>query len=440
MKTNFLALAGLGVVLTITPLQLRADQDGADPRLSGAPGEATCTSCHGTGSANINGGNVAVSMDGGTTYVPGQKQRVTVTITDSTARRWGFEASPRLSSSGTTLAGSMATADSFTQIKRAGTLQWITHTLTGTRAGTANSIQFQFDWTPPATDSGAVDFYVAANAANNNSRDDSGDHVYTTKFTVTPASATSSNKPAVSQGGLGNSFSGLATRLAPGTWAGLYGTNLSSSTRQWAGSDFQGNQGPTSLDGVTVTVNGKAAALNYVSPTQVNIQIPTDAGTGTSSVVVTNSNGSSDSYSVNLSQFAPGLNANAAFSANGKQYVVAQFADGTFVGPTGLISGVNFRPAKAGDTITIFGVGFGPLQTAANTGQIVTGTNPTANAVTFRLGSVTVTPAYAGAAPGFVGAYQFNLVIPANAGTGDVAIDSTVGGVSTGQTLYLTLQ
>ena len=51
----------------------------------------------------------------------------------------------------------------------------------------------------------------------------------------------------------------------------LYGSNLSTTTRTWAGSDFNGPNAPTTLDGVSVKVNGKTAFVYYISPSQINI-------------------------------------------------------------------------------------------------------------------------------------------------------------------------
>jgi uncharacterized protein (TIGR03437 family) len=56
------------------------------------------------------------------------------------------------------------------------------------------------------------------------------------------------------------------TELAPGTWFEIYGTNLSATSRGWATSDFNGFSAPSSLDGVSVTVDGVPAYVDYVSP------------------------------------------------------------------------------------------------------------------------------------------------------------------------------
>jgi hypothetical protein len=72
--------------------------------------------------------------------------------------------------------------------------------------------------------------------------------------------------------------------IAPNTWVEIKGMNLSSAgdSRPWQGSDFVNNQLPTSLDGVSVTVNGKSAYIYYISPAQVNCSDSAgcDAGTG----------------------------------------------------------------------------------------------------------------------------------------------------------------
>src|SRR5579863_10471903 len=70
--------------------------------------------------------------------------------------------------------------------------------------------------------------------------------------------------------------------IAPNTWVEIKGQNLSKpgDTRTWATSDFAGNQLPTKLDGVSVTVNGKNAYVYYISPTQINILTPPDATQG----------------------------------------------------------------------------------------------------------------------------------------------------------------
>ena len=88
--------------------------------------------------------------------------------------------------------------------------------------------------------------------------------------------------------GVVNSAGGAAS-IESGSWVSIYGTNLAATTRSWQASDFSGDNLPTTLDNVTVTIDGKKAAIAYVSPGQLNVQAPADTATGTVPVQVTNS-------------------------------------------------------------------------------------------------------------------------------------------------------
>ena len=417
---------------------LFADVSGADPGYSGAPGDGTCLSCHGT-TLNSGGGSLKLAFANGTTYVPGQKQRVTVTIADPTAVRWGFEASPRLASGSSSGAGTLATSDSNTRMAGTrATVQWITHTLAGTRNGTKGGVDFSFDWTAPATDVGAVDFYVAANAANGNNQDDRGDHIYSAKATLTAASAVT-NAPVIQSNGVVNGAS-YGSSIESGSWVTIYGSNLAPATaasgRTWATSEIVNGKLPSSLDGVSVTINGKAASVYFLSNTQLNVQAPDDTATGPVPVVVTNANGSSSAYTVNLQQFSPGL---FLFDPQNRKYAAAVFSDGTYVGPTGLFgSALTTRPVKAGESIVLFGTGFGPTSPAVASGQVFSGAAATSNPVTATVGGVGAAVSFAGISA--AGLYQFNVVVPGNVASGDQELVLSVGGLATQSGIYLAVQ
>jgi len=91
--------------------------------------------------------------------------------------------------------------------------------------------------------------------------------------------------------GVSNNASGQAG-IAGGSWVSIYGTNLSATTRSWQNADIVGNSLPTALDGVSVKINGKAAAVYYISPGQLNVQAPTDNSRGPVQVEVTSLLGS----------------------------------------------------------------------------------------------------------------------------------------------------
>ena len=104
-----------------------------------------------------------------------------------------------------------------------------------------------------------------------------------------------------SQGVISASAYGGFSALAPGTWMEIYGANLANVTSQtWASADFKGNAAPIALGGTTVTIGGQPAFIDYVSPTQVNAQVPSNLSLGSQPVVVTTPGGSSKAYPITV--------------------------------------------------------------------------------------------------------------------------------------------
>jgi uncharacterized protein (TIGR03437 family) len=230
------------------------------------------------------------------------------------------------------------------------------------------------------------------------------------------------------------------TSVSPGSWIEIYGSNLASDTRSWAGSDFSGVNAPTSLDGTSVTIGGQAAFIDYISPGQVNALVPSNVGTGNQPITVKTAVGTSPPVNITVNAMQPGLLAPPSFSINGRQYAVALFTDGvTYVLPTGAISGINSRPAKAGDTIVLYGVGFGPVIPNTPAGQLVQQDNTLASSFQIFVGGLPATALYSGLAPSYTGLYQFNIVVPA-AATGAMPLTFTLGGSAGTQTLYIAVQ
>ncbi len=247
-------------------------------------------------------------------------------------------------------------------------------------------------------------------------------------------------KPAILSGGVitAGQFGAFPT-IAPGTWIEIYGTNLANTTTDWSNL-FQGNNAPTTVGGTTVTVGGLNAYIDYVSPTQVNAQVPTGINTGSQQVVVSTGAGQSAGFSITVQNTAAGLLAPTQFSVGGKQYVAAYHQDGTLVMPAGAVSGVTSSPAKAGETITMYGVGFGPVSTGQQAGQIVQTQNALATALSMFFGPAQATLSYQGLAPGYLGLYQFNVVVPTIASGSAVPLTFILGNTNSAQTLYTAVQ
>ncbi len=222
--------------------------------------------------------------------------------------------------------------------------------------------------------------------------------------------------------------------IAPNTWVEVKGQNLSKTgdTRTWQASDFVNNQLPTSLDGVSVTVNGKNAYIYYISPAQVNILTPPDAMAGTVVVQVTNNGVTSAGFSVQAQPLSPSF-----FVLNGGPYVVAQHsADYSLVGPTSLYPGLT-TPAKPGETVVLYANGFGPTST-----PVVSGSSTQSGSLSplpvVTIGGLAATVQFAAlASPGL---FQFNVMIPANAPSGDNTLAATISGGATAPVALITVQ
>jgi uncharacterized protein (TIGR03437 family) len=248
--------------------------------------------------------------------------------------------------------------------------------------------------------------------------------------------------PSISTVMSASAFGGFSA-VAPGTWVEIYGSNLAPDTRAWSETDFTGTTAPTTLDGVQVTIGGQNAFVDYVSstPGQVNALLPSNISIGGPLQLVV-SNGSLNSAPVNVTVNAtqPGLLAPATFQVGGNQYVVAVLPDGTYAMPTGAVAGVNSRPAQVGETVTLYGIGFGSVTPAVQAGQIVTQQNQLTLPVQFSFGQTAANLTYYGLAPNMVGLYQFNMVVPSVPSSDLVPLSFNLGKTSGTQQLYISVQ
>ncbi len=219
----------------------------------------------------------------------------------------------------------------------------------------------------------------------------------------------------------------------------IYGANLSTTTRLWAGADFNGISAPTSLDGVSVKVNNKPAFVYYISPAQININVPEDSTTGPVTVQVEVSNVLSNSVTVPRSSVSPTLETTPQFNVGGVQYVVALTPDfASFIGRPNLIPGASFITAKPGDNIVIYALGAGPTTPATQAGIIASVNSPLSLPFQLKIGGVVANVPFAGLLANTIGLYQLNVVIP-QVPPGDQTIEFIVNGVSNNQSLFITV-
>ena len=217
----------------------------------------------------------------------------------------------------------------------------------------------------------------------------------------------------------------ISAGITPGAWLSIFGDNLASISRPWnPQTEITSGKLPTSLDGVSVTINGKAAPIYYISPNQINIQAPSDDTTGPVQVVVTNANGTSNAVTAAIQTILPGF-----FLTSG-YYVAAARPDGSLVGPG--------SPAKPGETITTIRNGFRPNESACECRR---GLRRRCATIECR------NPAHRNRdrrrplrrPVREQGLYQFNLVVP-NLPDGDQDVFATIAGVRTQSLARLRIQ
>ena len=190
--------------------------------------------------------------------------------------------------------------------------------------------------------------------------------------------------------------------ISPGEFLALYGTGLAAST-QVATPPY-----PSSLNGVTVSINGLPAPLYLVSSGQINCLVPY-AVTGSSATIVVTSGGiPSNSVTVPLSKTSPGIfSADTSGAGNG----IIVHLDGTLV--------TSAVPAKKGETLVMYLTGLGALTSPLVDGTGSPGANSAAAAVTVFVNGTQVPTSnfYAGAGVQFPGLYQINFTVPATLAT-----------------------
>ncbi len=217
--------------------------------------------------------------------------------------------------------------------------------------------------------------------------------------------------PTFTAAGVLNAASRVAGPLAPGMVAAITGSNLGDPV--FGGNCINGNPAPVTCSAVTVLVNGAAVPKLFDSASEVTFQVPFNI-TGSSATVQVTSTLSGTSLSsavvaVPVAATAPGL-----FTANG-----TGTGTGYYLDSSGLIPQYS-QPVQAGDTVVLFGTGFGATNPAVATGAL--GPTPGAAAVapvTVSVNNQSVTPTFAGLEPGSlsgatVGYNQVVFTIPAS--------------------------
>jgi len=241
-------------------------------------------------------------------------------------------------------------------------------------------------------------------------------------ISVSLVTAAPTNLPTISSVVNGASFQ---PGIESGSWVTVKGANLSNTNpgRTWLPGEIVNGNLPISLDGTSVTINGKTAYVYYISPSQLNVQAPTDSTTGMVPVVVTNNGQVSAAFTAQLQAYAA-----AFFLYTGTAYAIAQrYPDNALVGNPSVVPGT--VAARPGDVLILWGTGFGPTNPPISAGVVVSGAPGVLTLPVVTVGGLPATLINTVLSPGSAGLYQVAIQLPASVPTGAVSIQASVGGV-----------
>jgi uncharacterized protein (TIGR03437 family) len=228
--------------------------------------------------------------------------------------------------------------------------------------------------------------------------------------------------PVVSTNGIVNALSSLPS-IAPGSLISIWGTNLAPAAATPDPPALVAN----SIGGTSVTINGFAAPLLYVSPTLINAQLPFEVGPGAAARLVVEVDGAKSAPALfPVTATAPGVSFLSTNSSPNHALAV-NYADGTLNAPD--------HPAAPGQYVILYLTGQGALCTPLSTGYPAPPAPflyPTAD-VQASIGGAAAQVPFAGLVPGWVGILQMNLLVP-NAPSGEQPLEIAIGGVSANPT------
>jgi len=223
-------------------------------------------------------------------------------------------------------------------------------------------------------------------------------------ISVTASGSGASGVPSI--GGVVNGAS-FKPAIAPGSEVSVFGSQLSPATQGASGVPL-----PISASGVAVLVNGVVAPLYYISPSQLNVQIPYETTVNSTAVLSVNNNGQVTTQAFQVAAAAPGI----------------------FTDPTGVLVPVSI--AVSGQITSIYITGAGAVSPAISTGAApAAGTATTdlpmpVQKSTVTIGGSTATIEFIGIPPGLVGTTQINIQVPNGIPPGAQPVVVTVGGVA----------
>lgn len=229
-----------------------------------------------------------------------------------------------------------------------------------------------------------------------------------------------SSQPTITPGAVVNaaSFAPAPIPVAPGSIISVLGANFAASVVSASSSPL-----PTALGGISLQINGADAPLYYVSPTQINAQVPFETPLGPATVTVTTAAGTSASQAATVGATAIGV-----FQYDGTRGIVTN-QDGSLNGPG--------NPESRGNIVVAYLTGQGAVNPPVATGAAASATLLSYSAApsSATLGGVNAPVLFLGLAPTLIGVAQANIQIPSSAPVGsEVVLVITSGGQASNTT------
>ncbi len=220
--------------------------------------------------------------------------------------------------------------------------------------------------------------------------------------------------PVIGQNGIVDG-AGFSSMISPGGIASLFGTNLAAGTGSATVLPL-----PTTLANTQVLVNGVPAPLFYVSPTQINFQMPAETVGASVSVTVVSGAITSLQATVSIAAAGPGIFTNTSDGKGQGALLNQDFSPNSAQ-----------NPAAAGSVIQIFATGLGltnPSVAAGQPGASSPPLNMTVNTPLVTIGGAAAPVLFSGLAPGFVGLYQVNAQVPQGTPSGSASLQIQING------------
>jgi uncharacterized protein (TIGR03437 family) len=240
---------------------------------------------------------------------------------------------------------------------------------------------------------------------------------------VLPTPAAAIGAPSIAANGVVNAAS-YQPGVAANSWISILGTNLAPRSDDWSQS-IVGGKLPTSLDGVSVSIGGKPAAIAFISGGQLNV-LASDLPPGPATVIVTTPAGVSAPFTVTIAAYSP-----AFFLWPGNQ-VVATRQDYSLAVKPATFGGATTIAAKPGDVLVLWGMGFGPTTPVAPSGAPVPSDRvySASTMPVITINNVSATVFGAALSPGSAGLFQIAIQVPDTVPDGDWPLQASIGGVT----------